>query len=59
MMQEGLHGAFWLSSLDRRGDERRTAARRYSATATTTGQAVGGTRVYRVEAVLNGSIPAG
>lgn len=33
MMQEDLHGAFWLSSLDRRGDEGRRAARRYGATA--------------------------
>jgi hypothetical protein len=26
MMQEDLHGAFWLSSLDRRGDEPRRAS---------------------------------
>jgi uncharacterized protein YjiS (DUF1127 family) len=33
MMQEDLHGAFSLSSLDRRGDEPRRASRRYVATA--------------------------
>jgi hypothetical protein len=32
MMQEDLHGAFSLSSLDRRGDEPRRASRRYVAT---------------------------
>jgi hypothetical protein len=54
MMEESFRGEYRLSLLDHRPDEYRSAARRYGATATTTGQAERLPGVDRVEAVSNG-----